>query len=146
MGFFALPVDLQDLVIGFCFEIRYKELKCDLDIISEINRWELPPSIVPRTLFCAETYNYEMHPLLVYRPLKHFASKLRLFNMMRIRQVLDRLDFRKREVRSMGSRWDWYENLQESWEFVGLFSVFFRKMVNLPQHVKPNWLGFPLLL
>jgi len=50
MGFFALPVDLQDLVIGFCFEIRYEELKCDLDIISEINRWELPPSIVCRNV------------------------------------------------------------------------------------------------
>ena len=65
--------------------------------------------------------------------------------MLQIHEVLNRLDFRKREVRTMGSRWDWLENLQK-WEFVGLFSVFYRNIEKFPQHVKPNWLGFPLLL
>ena len=145
MSFSALPADLQDLVIGFCYKIRYNELKHDLDVISEINRWCLPPCLLPRTIFCRETYNYEHHPTVVYRPLNHFHSKLRLFNMLQIHEVLNRLDFRKREVRTMGSRWDWLENLQK-WEFVGLFSVFYRNIEKFPQHVKPNWLGFPLLL
>ena len=145
MKFSALPLDLQDLVIVFCFGIRYEELKCDLQIISEINKWRLPPSILPRTIFCPETYHYELHPTIMYRPLAHFSSKLWLFNMLRIREVLDRLDFRKREVRVMGSRWVWLANLHD-WEFVGLFSVFLKEMEKQPQHVKPNWLGFPLLL
>ena len=92
MSFSALPLDLQDLVIVFCFGIRYEELNCDLQIISEINKWRLPPSILPRTIFCPETYHYELHPTIMYRPLAHFSSKLRLFNMLRIREVLDRLD------------------------------------------------------
>ena len=143
MSFSALPADLQDLVIGFCYKIRYNELKRDLDIISEINRWCLPPCLLPRTIFCRETYHYEHHPTVVYRPLNHFHSKLRLFNMLQIHEVLNRLDFRKREVRTMGSRWDWLENLQK-WEFVGLFSVFYRNIEKFPQHVKPNWLCFKI--
>ena len=145
MFFSALPADLQDLVIGFCFEIRLKELKRDIDTIFEIKAWDLPPNLLPSLVFCPETYGYVPHPMLVYRPLRHFTNKLRLFDMFRVFDVLHRLDFRKREVRSMGSRWDWLEKLQE-WEFIGLFSTFFREVNKNPSNLKPNWLGMPLLI
>jgi hypothetical protein len=145
MRFSVLPTDLQDMVVGFCFEIRLSDLKRDLDTIFEIKAWDLPPRLLPDTVFCPETYGYVPHPTRVYRPLSHFTNKLRLFDMFRVFDVLHRLDFRKREVRSMGSRWDWMRKLKE-WEFLGLFSLFFKDVEKNPSNLKPNWLGVPFLL
>ena len=135
MCFSDLPDDLQDIVVGFCFEIRTKELKRDLETIFEIKSWKLPPRLLPNLVFCTETCGYVPHPLTMYRPMSHFRNKLRLFDMFRVMDVLHRLDFRKRSVRVMGSRWDWMEKLQE-WEFVGLFSLFIREVEKNPRQ---NW-------
>ena len=45
----------------------------------------------------------------------------------------------------MGSRWDWMRKLKE-WEFLGLFSLFFKDVEKNPSNLKPNWLGVPFLL
>ena len=145
MCFSDLPDDLQDMVVGFCFQIRTKELKHDLKTIFEIKSWNLPSRFIPRTVFCPETYGHVPHPFRVYRPMSHFRNNLRLFDMILVMDVLHRLDFRRNSVRWMGSRWDWMEKLQE-WEFVGLFSLFIREVEKNPRNLKPNWLGMSLML
>ena len=126
MCFSDLPDDLQDIVVGFCFEIRTKELKRDLETIFEIKSWKLPPRLLPNLVFCTETCGYVPHPLTMYRPMSHFRNK-------RVMDVLHRLDFRKRSVRVMGVGF-------------GLFSVFFKEVEKNPRNLKPNWIGMSMML
>ena len=144
MNLVTLPVDLQDLVVQFAYEIKLKDLKKDLTVITEVKSWNLHPSFIRGRVWCDRMWGLVSNPLDVYLPLTWFQDRFVFFDMGLVDEVLGRLDFRKKDVRSMGSRWDWVIYLQE-WEFMGLFAVFFRIMQENPCNMKPNWCGLSLI-
>ena len=144
MTFPALPTDLQNLVVQFAYKITLVELQKDLFVINEMNSWNLDPRFINPRIWCDRVWGLVPNPLEIYRPLSLFRSNFLLFNMALVDRVLGKLDFRRKGVRYMGSRWDWLDYLQ-NWEFMGLFAVFYRDIKKNPRNLKPIWTGMPLL-
>ena len=143
--FTDLPDVLQDLVVQFAFKIDKKELKGDLDLIFEIKRWKLHPCFLRHRVFVSDPWIFVNNPLETYFPLQKLKSMFEIFDMCVIHELLDRFDFRKKEVRCMGSRANWIGRL-DHWEFLKWFSSFFNKVVVTPGNLKPMWQGFPLFI
>ena len=141
--FAGLPDVLQDLVVQFAFKIDKKELNGDLDLISEIKTWDLHPCFVRHRIFVSPQWISVDNPLKTYFPLQNLKSMFDIFDMCTIHELLDRFDFRKREVRCMGSREIWIGRL-DHWEFLKWFSSFFNRIIMTPGNLKPMWQGFPL--
>lgn len=144
--FAALPNVLQDLVVQFAFKINKKEMERDLNTIFEIKQWRLHPCFLRHRVFLSDSWSFENNPLETYFPLEMLSSMYALFDMCIVYDILERLDFRKKDVRCMGSRIQWMESLEMHWEFLGLFSFFFNQITSNPGNLKPMWQGLPLFI
>ena len=139
----ALPNVLQDLVVQFAFKINKKEMESDLNTIFEIKQWRLHPCFLRHRVFLSDSWSFENNPLETYFPLEMMSSMYALFDMCIVYDILERLDFRKKDVRCMGTRIQWMESLEMHWEFIGLFSFFFNQITD---NLKPMWQGLPLFI
>ena len=154
MDFTALPDVLQNMVCAFAFGITKKEVERDLITIREIKQWKLPSNFFEKFVFDKNLQCYVVTPLSRYFPLTELSNCKVLFDYYRIGQVIERLDFRKKQVKFWGTRWQWKEFLKD-WTFYGLFAEFYRNMIkNGRQVVKPlykhlnnplNWFGYMIL-
>ena len=144
--FAALPNVLQDLVVQFAFKINKKEMESDLNTIFEIKQWRLHPCFLRHRVFLSDSWSFENNPLETYFPLEMMSSMYALFDMCIVYDILERLDFRKKDVRCMGTRIQWMESLEMHWEFIGLFSFFFNQITPNPDNLKPMWQGLPLFI
>ena len=95
MNLVALPIDLQDLVVQFAYEIKLKDLKKDLTVITEVKSWNLHPSFIRGRVWCDRMWGLVSNPLDVYLPLTWFQDRFVFFDMGLVDEVLGRLDFRK---------------------------------------------------
>jgi hypothetical protein len=144
--FAALPDVLQDIVLQFAFKINKKEMESDFNTILEIKQWKLHPCFLRHRVFLSDSWSFQDNPLEIYFPLRGLSSMYALFDMCIVYDFLERLDFRRTEVRCMGSRIQWMETLELHWEFIGLFSIFFNRITPNPDNLKPMWQGLPLFV
>ena len=139
MDFTALPDVLQDIVCVFAYGITKKEVESDLDTIREIKSWKLPSMFIENFVFDHNFGCYVVTPLDRYYPLAQLSSYKQMFDHYRIEQVVERLDFRKKQVKVWGNRWQWMKFLKD-WTFYGLFAEFYRNMLKSGrQVVKPMY-------
>ena len=123
MNFTVLPCVLQDLVLDFAFKITKKELDEDFETIRIVKSWDLDPMFVRNRVWIREQWCFQDNPLQIYIPLQKLENEFSMFDMCLVFELLDRLDFRKRNVRCMGPRDKWI-NCLDHVEFLGLFSMF----------------------
>ena len=143
MSFTDLPCVLQDLVLDFAFKITKKELDDDFETIRIIKSWDLHPIFVRNRVWIREQWCFQDNPLQIYIPLQKLENEFSMFDMCLVFELLDRLDFRKRNVRCMGPRDKWI-NCLDHVEFLGLFSMFYKQTCKDPENIKPAWRGMPL--
>ena len=144
MSFTVLPDVLKDLIVGFAYKITNKQMQHDFDTIDVFRSWDLDPMFLQRRVWIRDDWCFRNNPLLNYIPLKLLQTNFDLFDMLRVYEMLDRLDFRKRDVRCMGTRESWFLGLDRI-EVVGLFSMFYKYTANNPDNLKPVFRGKPML-
>ena len=142
--FADLPDVLKDMIVQFAFKIGFVELECDLETLRVINSWSLHPNFMRDRLWTPDSWCFLENPLKNYFPLRRLRSQFEMFDMCAVHEILDRLDFRKRDVRCMGTRREWWISLTH-FEFLGMFSMYFKQIVLNPDNFKPMWKGFPLM-
>ena len=123
MNFQQLPTVLQDMVCDFGWKTDWNVVRLDLELIFRIKTYSLPPIFLRNVIYAPEYGVYIQSPLHEYSPL---ACKLSLFNRHRIRELLYKLDFRKKEVKCLGSRWSWIHAIDASVENILQLGVFYQ--------------------
>ena len=130
--FADLPVVLQDLCTGFVWKLPYGLVKENLDALLLIKSIKLPPLFYRTRLFyrpfCCHIYN----PLVIYVP---FWSYHELFDIYGIKELLYNLDFRKRNVKSAGSRWFWMNSFGEHYMNIIQFGMFYKILLAGGQNI-----------
>ena len=145
MTFGCIPTELQDLVVGFCWEITHAELQEELKTIELIKSWNIDPLFVERKMYRRREWYKSLTPLRVYEPIEHFGGWDRLFDWFMVDEVLFRLDFRKKAVNYLGSREHWRESVTTDWKEVFRFNDFYRDTLKNGVPWKPTFVGDPIL-
>ena len=140
--FNCLPVVLQDLIVDFAFKLKKDELERDIDLLLTIKMWDLHPRYLRQTVFLSIYQRFKKTPLRVYFALEKLDHIDSLFNFFVVEELLERLDWRRKPVRRMGSRKTWLKNL-ENFHFVPIFSQFYESVSKDEQNLKLMWRDFP---
>ena len=140
MSYDSLPKDLKNLISDFAWEITAEQLHRDLQLCTEIRQWHLHVVFLKRNVWCKRSRRYVPTPLHVFRPISWFNSGWRsVFDWLVVSEFLHRLDFRKRVVRSTGTRSQWIQRVS-NWRNLLLLDTFFKILLSLPQDpFKPTY-------
>ena len=138
MSFFRLPLDLQNLITAFSWEITSKRLLNNLKTCTEIKNWKLHPMFLKLQVWCVRRRRYVANPLRVFRPILWFGNRRCIFNWTCVQEVMFRLDFRKNGVREMGTREQWISRLR-NWRNILYFDGYFTLMAMLQSPFKPTY-------
>ena len=146
MTFKGLPTDLQDLIVGFCWEITHAELQEELKTIELIKSWIVDPLFLQKKLTPIRGWRSPPTPLRVFEPINVFGGWHRLFDWMMVDEVLFRMDFRKKVVKYLGTREHWQDLVLKDWMNFFSFSEFYKGVVKgrtIPW--KPTYIGDPIV-
>ena len=132
MHFQQLPNVLQDMICDFAWKTEWEHVRLNLEHMFRIKKYNLPPIFFRPYIFCTEFGGYVPNPLLTYVPTFDLIS---LFNRHRIHELLYKLDFRKRDVKCLGSRWKWLQAMDESHENILQFGMFYKMLLSTRQNV-----------
>ena len=146
MTFKGLPTDLQDLIVGFCWEITHAELQEELKSIELIKSWIVDPLFLQKKLTPIRGWRKQPTPLCVFEPINVFGGWHRLFDWMMVDEVLFRLDFRLKVVNYLGTRDHWEDLVLKDWMKFFNFSEFYKgvmKSKTIPW--KPTYIGDPIV-
>ena len=133
MTFASLPTVLQDLIVGFCWEITLSELHEDLKTVELVKSWDIDLLFLQRRLTRVHHWRSQPTPLRVFAPICEFGGWDRLFDWTMVDEVLFRLDFRKRVVNYLGSREHWRTMVNECWMEIFNFSQFYKEVMQNKQ-------------
>ena len=126
MNFQKLPTVLQDMVCEFAWKTNWDHVRLNMEQLFRIKKYNMPPIFFRGLFFSAEYGCYLPNPLLTYTPIFNLIS---LFNKHRIHELLYKLDFRKRDVKCLGSRWEWVRAMDHSYENILQFGMFYKMLL-----------------
>ena len=140
MSYESLPKDLKNMIADFGWNIAAKQLHNNLQTCTEINSWKLHIVFQKQKVYCRRSRMYVPNPVQIFRPISWFGNSWRvLFDWCVVDEFLHRLDFRKRVVRSTGSRRKWRSRIS-NWRNLLLLDTFFKILLRLPQDpFKPTY-------
>lgn len=133
-----LPTVLQDLITFFAFNITSVSLLDNVDVLLSIKDHNLPTFFYKTYVDACDTpaclwksrknakCSFVVNPIAQYFPIFEYKG---IFNMYLIHELLYCLDFRKRAVRAMGSRWFWIQRMADDYEFVVFFGVYYKMLL-----------------
>ena len=124
--FDVLPTVLQDLVMFFAYKTTAEVVNKNLEVLCLIKAAKLPDFFFRFYVHDSNNFAYLPNPLNEYNPYFEYAK---LFNTFRIKELLYCLDFRKSTVRSLGSRWHWFDLLDTDYEAVLSFGIYYKMLV-----------------
>ena len=125
-NFDDLPTVLQDLVMFFAYKTTAALVKENLEVLCLIKKTNLPAFFFHFYVQHPNSFCYVMSPLQEYSP---YFEYLALFNTYRIKELLYCLDFRKSCVRSLGSRWHWFNVFDKDYESILNFGLYYKMLV-----------------
>jgi len=132
MHFQELPTVLQDIVCDFAWQTEWEHVEANINQLFRIKEFDLPPIFFRPYIFYAENMRYELNPLHVYAPVFDLLS---LFNRHRIHELLYKLDFRKRDVKCLGSRLRWMKLMDNDHESILQFGMFYKMLLSTRQNI-----------
>lgn len=127
-----LPVVLQDMCTDFAWKIPFEVVDQNLDELLLIKRLALPPMFYRMRMFHRPMCSHIYSPLDIYVP---FWSYHELFNVYRIKELLYNLDFRKKYVKSAGSRYFWLNSFEEHYLNIMQFGMFYKILLACGQNI-----------
>ena len=127
-----LPVVLQNLCTDFAWETPFRLVTENLDVLLLIKSMNMPPMFFRPCLFHQSFCCHIHSPLEVYTP---FWAYSELFNIYRIKELLYNLDFRKRNVKSAGTRFSWMNSFDKHYVNILYFGMFYKILLASGQNI-----------
>ena len=121
--FTDLPDVLCDLCTVFAFGIPSEMMFENIKELLSFKYYNFPHKFFRPYVISTQHYQYVTNPLYIYTPFWEYAN---LFDENAVRTMLCNLDFRKRCVKQLGSRHEWFHsfsvpNAHENYVLCGLF-------------------------
>ena len=118
-----LPDVLCDLCTVFAFGIPSDMMFENIHELLSFKIYCFPDTFFRSHVISTHVYEYVPNPLFEYSPFWEYTS---LFNENAVRTMLCNLDFRKRCVKRLGTRLDWFHsfsvpNAHENYVLCGIF-------------------------
>ena len=133
-----LHEDLLDIVCSFAYDCTYSDVFYSLKYYLLINWFNVPRSLIRGRIFSFKYLRVLQNPLFVFEPISTFISYRDLFEWDVVYHQLWQLDFRKRIVKSLGSRGRWHLRFALDWKTIMDYAMF-RRIVLKKRHVlKPS--------
>ena len=139
MSIFAyLHEDLLDIVCSFAYNTTYCDVFYSLRYYLLINWFNVPRALIRGRIFSFKYLRVVRNPLYVFEPISAFISYRDLFEWDAVYHQLWQLDFRKRIVKSLGSRGRWHLRFALDWKTIIDYAVFRRIVLKNPHVLKPS--------
>ena len=141
MGFAELPKDLKNIVCRFAYDTNYEAVENDLQMIEKIKSWKLTTLFIRQNVYSNYHMSVVTNPLYVFEPICNICGRWNdLFDWGVVDEILWRLDFRRKFVKSIRTREQWHVTLRNDWKQLQLFDNFyiFLLVTNVPCF-KPAW-------
>ena len=122
-------VDLQDLVMSFAYGTGAggaKFVKKNVNTLCYIKSLALPRFFFQYYIPSWKKWGYVVNPMFEYSPCPLISD---IFNMYHIKEVMYALDFRKRSVKALGSRFTWFEMMETHYDQVLNFGIFYKVLM-----------------
>lgn len=133
-----LNEDLLDIVCSFAFDSSYCDVFYSLKYYLLINWFNVPRSLIRGRIFSLKYLRMLQNPLVVFEPISAFISYRELFEWDTVYHQLWELDFRKKIVKSLGSRGRWHLRFALDWKTIMDYSMFRRILMNSRNILKPT--------
>ena len=134
MSFGTIPTDLQNLICLFAWKTNIDTVSSRLDAILVLKTYHLPANFYRALVWSWIETRFVTCPLVEFSPLGDFNS---FFNTPLIKSILYTLDFRKRPVKMLGSRWDWLRSFDEHWSNFVQFGIFYSILQKTRRNIYP---------
>lgn len=136
--FLYLNEDLLDIVCGFAYDSSYCDVFYSLKYYLLVNWFNVPRTLIRPRIFSFKYLQVVQNPLIVFEPITSFFSYRDLFEWDAIYNQLWQLDFRKRIVKSLGSRGRWHLRFALDWKTILDYAVFRRIVLRKRNVLKPS--------
>ena len=125
-----LPDVLQDLVLGFAFNLPKPVIMKSLQVFLDILDMELPFFFFREKIWSWHYNRFLPNPVFVYMPIEYYNGRYcELFDDDAMFCLLLGLDFRRKNVRMFGSRQAWLDRVVTSWRCVEPLAAYFRMLL-----------------
>ena len=125
-----LPLDLQDLVLQFTYNMRRSEVVESLEQILIIKQMRLPFFFFRDRIWSWHYAMFLPNPVDHFMPIVYFGGSYRdIFDTDAFFSLLIGLDFRRKKVKRFGSRERWLDRMLCSWDMVLPFSSFYKMLL-----------------
>jgi hypothetical protein len=125
-----LPVDLQDLVLQFAYNMRRPDVLDSLEQILDIKDMQLPFFFFRERIWSWHYAMFLPNPINQFLPIVYFGGSYSdIFDTDSFFSLLIGLDFRRKKVKCFGSRTRWLDRMLCSWEMVKPFSSFYKMLL-----------------
>ena len=136
--FLYLNEDLLDIVCAFAFDSTYCDVFYSLKYYLLINWFNVPRTLIRPRIFSFKYLRVLESPLVLFEPITAFLSYRDLFEWDTVYNKLWQLDFRKRVVKSLGSRGRWHLRFALDWKTIMDFAMFLNIVMKRRNVLKPT--------
>jgi len=116
----------------FAYKTQNAIVQANLNQILLIKRTQMPRFFFQHYVRDINSFCYMVSPIHEYRP--HYEFRL-LFNVYRIKELMYCLDFRKSNVKSMGSRLSWMEAIDLDFRSILNFGLFYKMLISSGKNI-----------
>ena len=127
MGFKDLPNDLKNIVSDFAYKCKWETVENDLEMCKTIKKMQISDVFVRNVMWSSKYFEYMPSPLIEFEPIQNFTGAWSDYiEWHAVKELIWRLDFRRRYVRWMNTREQWRAKLAANWRVIESFDGFFR--------------------
>ena len=131
MSFEQLPKVLKNTVCEFAFDSNWYQTVTSLNMCEKVASYEISPVFLRLQMWSWPHGAFLPSPLEVFEPINRYTNRWSdMIDWHAVNELLHRLDYRRRLVRSGGTRHEWFEKFKENWLSVRIFDSFYRAMLN----------------
>ena len=131
MSFEQLPIELKSLVSGFCFKTTWEETEKSLEMCTKIKNLDISPLFLRLQMWSWSYLQFLPNPLHVFEPINRYTGRWSdIIDWHSVNELLYRLDYRRRIVKTFGTRHEWFKKFKQNWQTVRHFDMFYRLMLH----------------
>ena len=129
-GFDVLPQDFRNVVLEFAYNMHYDHVLESVNTILDIKAMDVPFFFFRDKVWSWTFKKYCRNPIYTYLPVELIGGSYSdLFDEDSMFCLLLGLDFRRRNVRLLGSRRDWLNRIYASWRAVEPLAAFYKMLL-----------------
>lgn len=125
-----LPLDLQNLVHEFAFNLPRDVVLESLQVMLDIIDMQLPFFFLREKIWSWHYNVFLPNPVFQFMPIEYYNGRYEeIFDDDALFCLLIGLDFRRRNVKMFGSRQKWLDRIVTCWRCVEPFAAYFRMLL-----------------